>query len=137
MAAELQLTIANNFADLQRGIAELESFLEDQQASMKLCYAAQLVFEEMLTNIIKYGYDDTAAHQIQVQLSLAAPPTMLICDDGHRFDPRHDAPVPDLDAAIEDRQIGGLGIHMVCNLAAAVDYQRREGRNLLTVTLPQ
>ncbi len=58
---------------------------------------------------------------------------MRIIDDGKAFDPR-DAKAPDTTAALMDRQLGGLGIHLVRNLMDHIEYRREGGRNHLTLT---
>ena len=58
---------------------------------------------------------------------------MLIADDGRPFDPLTEAPEPDLESAIEDRPIGGLGVHLVRTMMDEVRYRREEGKNRLTL----
>ena len=58
--------------------------------------------------------------------------TATVVDDGEAFDPR-EAPPPDLDAPLEERQAGGLGMHLVRATMDEVDYRREDGRNVLTV----
>ena len=53
-------------------------------------------------------------------------------DDGSAFDPR-EAPLPNLDAPLEERQAGGLGMHLVRETMDEIDYRREDGRNVLTV----
>jgi anti-sigma regulatory factor (Ser/Thr protein kinase) len=53
-------------------------------------------------------------------------------DDGPAFDPLT-APMPDIDAALEDRPIGGLGIYLLREMMDALEYVRVEGRNRLTL----
>ena len=58
--------------------------------------------------------------------------TIRVEDDGRAFDPLQ-APPPDLDLPLEERPVGGLGIHIVRSVMDAVEYQRRGGRNVLTM----
>ncbi|HEX4193960.1 MAG TPA: ATP-binding protein, partial [Stellaceae bacterium] len=55
-----------------------------------------------------------------------------LSDDGRAFDPLN-APPPDLDSAIEDRRIGGLGVHLVKTMMDDVTYAYRDGRNHVTL----
>jgi serine/threonine-protein kinase RsbW len=57
-----------------------------------------------------------------------------ISDDGTPHNPL-DAPEPDTDLALEDRSIGGLGIHLVRNLTTDLSYDHLGGRNMLTFTV--
>ncbi len=58
--------------------------------------------------------------------------TVEIEDDGRAFDP-FDAPPPDLTSSIEERAIGGLGVHLVRSLTDDASYERRDGRNIVTL----
>jgi anti-sigma regulatory factor (Ser/Thr protein kinase) len=53
-------------------------------------------------------------------------------DNGIPFDP-HDAPAPNLDAPIEERTPGGLGVHLVKATMDDVQYRRDGDRNVLTI----
>ena len=57
---------------------------------------------------------------------------LVLVDDGDPFDP-FTAPVPDLAASIEERDIGGLGVHLVRTLATRFAYERADGRNVVTL----
>ena len=59
--------------------------------------------------------------------------TIEIEDDGHAFNPLLDAPEPDLDAEVEDRTVGGLGIYLVRTMMDEVRYQRQQNKNCLTL----
>ena len=59
---------------------------------------------------------------------------MEFTDDGLAFNPVAQ-PAPDLEADIGERPIGGLGVHLVRELAERVDYTRTRGRNILKVIL--
>ena len=129
----LRLDFVNRPDDLDAALDRLETFLESVQASPKLTYTARLVVEELLTNTLKYGYDDSDEHPLRVHFGLGPPATLRIEDDGHPFDPTAQAPAVALDAAVEDRPIGGLGLHMVRALTASLRYARHDGINRLDV----
>jgi serine/threonine-protein kinase RsbW len=90
-----------------------------------------LVLEELITNVAKYGYRNRAAGNAEVLLHLDAAHLIIeFIDDGDPFDPLA-APPPDLEAPLEERDIGGLGIHIVRALADEVRYFRLEARNVI------
>ncbi len=92
-----------------------------------------VVFEELLNNIVTYAYSDDDEHAIEVRMGLAGKRlTVTITDDGVPFNPLS-AEAPDLDAPLEEREIGGLGIHLVRSLIDDVTYQRRIGKNVMTL----
>jgi serine/threonine-protein kinase RsbW len=90
-----------------------------------------LVLEELITNVAKYGYRNRAAGNAEVLLHIDATHLIIeFIDDGDPFDPLA-APPPDLEAPLEERDIGGLGIHIVRALADEVRYFRLEARNVI------
>ena len=133
VGSTLRLDITNRLDALNEAIERLDAFLEAESAPLKLAYVARLTLEELVTNTIKYGYDNPDEHRISVVLQLGSPATMTIEDDGHPFNPLTDAPEPDLAASAEDRPIGGLGLHMVKSMTASLDYQREGHHNRFRV----
>lgn len=111
-----------------------EAWLEQHSAGPEAAYLILLAIEELVTNCIKYAYDDTAEHTIAIVLSADARAlTMTFVDDGRPFDPLS-AAAPDLDAAAAERSVGGLGIFLLRSLADGMTYERRDGANRLTLT---
>ena len=95
--------------------------------------AINLVLDELLTNIIEYGYDDQAEHEIRVTMAVEDGVLMIeVDDDAREFNPL-EAPPPDLDLPLEERPVGGLGIHIMRTLMNEVEHQRRDGHNILTM----
>ena len=134
MASELTLRLPNTFDALTNAADETTAFLEALAAPSDALFAANLAIEELVTNIIKYGYDDDAAHEITIRLVVSGSKLRIeISDDGHAFNP-FDQPEPDTSLPAEERPIGGLGIHFVRNLLDACAYCRSEGRNIVSLT---
>ena len=95
--------------------------------------AFQVVFDEMLTNAIDYGLEGKPDALLQVTVSYYPDRlTALIVDNGLAFDPLVEAEAPDTEASLEDRPIGGLGIHLVKSLMDSASYERSEDCNLLS-----
>jgi anti-sigma regulatory factor (Ser/Thr protein kinase) len=93
----------------------------------------ELVLEELLVNIISYAYDEAGGGTIAVSASVdRGTLTLEFRDRGRPFDPL-EREEPDVDAPIEERPIGGLGIFLVKELATSVRYERVDGQNVLTV----
>jgi anti-sigma regulatory factor (Ser/Thr protein kinase) len=112
----------------------LERFAQSYRISEPDVHALSLALDEVITNTIAYGYDDQGAHQIQVRLTLAnGRLSAEIEDDGRPFNPLT-APEPDLTSAVEDRPVGGLGIHLVRSLMDRVDYRHESGKNHLVMS---
>ncbi|MXZ10676.1 MAG: ATP-binding protein [Gemmatimonadetes bacterium] len=134
MKVKRSLCIASDLSELERlhdAVAELG---EAGDWPPDLVYQVDLVLEELIVNTVNYGYDDDARHEIEVTLTSDEDVfTVEIIDDGHAFNPLSDAPEPDLDAGIEDRPIGGLGIHLMRVMMDDVHYRREENKNHLTL----
>lgn len=130
----LALKVPNIREAIQPATAEAEAWLEARQVSPEASLLVTLAIEELVTNCIKYGYDDADAHVIDIELALAdGRLTMVVVDDGHAFNPLTAAP-PDLEQSLEDRPIGGLGLHLLRELADEMYYVRVDGTNRLTLT---
>jgi anti-sigma regulatory factor (Ser/Thr protein kinase) len=111
-----------------------QSFAEASHLSPAARNAFDLALVEWVTNVIAYAYNDAAPHWITVRF-LAAPDQarVEVEDDGRAFNPLTLPPV-DTHAPLEQRAIGGLGVHMIRQVMDSVEYRRAEGRNILTMT---
>ncbi len=79
-----------------------------------LAFSANLCLEELITNIIQHGLKGAGDRLIRVRMNISEEWLEIILkDDAPPFDPFAEAPEPDLDLDVEDRPIGGLGVHMV------------------------
>ena len=131
----IETSILNKIRDLSRMPELVAQLAQAQGLSQDVVFCMNVALDEMLSNIIKYGYTDDAIHEIRIRLSVDGP--MLVAeieDDGQPFDPCAAAPV-DVDAPMEERKVGGLGIHIVRQLMAEVDYARVDGRNRLVMKM--
>jgi anti-sigma regulatory factor (Ser/Thr protein kinase) len=130
-----QIQFLNSFEALARATESAMQFLAQAQASAGAVNVANLALEEMATNIVKYGYDDQDAHEILLRLALVPGAIVLTLeDDGHPFDPLR-APEPNIHLPLEEREPGGLGIHLIRKMAQRMVYERSGGRNRLTITI--
>lgn len=131
----LHFTVPARLDAVDGANVRLEAFLEGLGADGELVYAAVLALEEILTNVAKYAFPEGEAERHQISVEAERIPGSLrlrITDDGREFDPLT-APPPPLEDDIEDRPIGGLGVHLLRNLADDLRYRRSEGRNVLTL----
>ena len=135
MANAVETSILNKIRDLARIPDLVSQFAEEQGLSEDVVFSLNVALDEMLSNVIKYGYTDDAIHEIHVRLSVAGPLLVTeIEDDGQPFDPCAAAPV-DVDAPLDERKVGGLGIHIVRKLMSEVVYARVNGRNRLVMKM--
>ena len=134
MSAQRSLLIANELDELRKVNAAIEELAEEENWSPDVTFQIGLAIEELGVNIVNYGHDDDKAHEIKIMISSEDEAiTIEIEDDGHAFNPLSDAPEPDLDAEVEDRTVGGLGIHLVRTMMDEVHYQRQQNKNCLTL----
>ena len=127
----LQKTIGNKLGDLEF-VRNLVFALERACAlTPEMVFDINVVLDELLSNIIKYGYSDDAAHEIRVKLSATDTAVEIVIeDDGKAFDP-FAVSEPDLSLPLAERPVGGLGVHFVRKLMDEVQYKRENNRNLL------
>ena len=87
-------------------------------------YAIQLAVDEACSNVIEHACDGECEEQIEITCTTSDDRlTIMVRDHGEPFDPTS-APSPDLDAAIEDRPVGGLGIFLIRQLMDEIRYER-------------
>jgi anti-sigma regulatory factor (Ser/Thr protein kinase) len=131
---QIALGFSADMAGLQKADKTLDELALAVQLPQETLLHVRLVLEEVLMNVISYGAD--GAKVPDVQLNMEQKEGMLfmeIADNGLAFDPLQ-LPPPDLDADIDDRPIGGLGIFLVRKLMDSVTYRRDGEWNRLMVT---
>lgn len=127
------LTAVDDLAEIRRVIAALEAFGEAHDLPPRVVMHMSLALDELMTNTISYGFDTPGQHTIKITLDLQDDMLTVVLDDGGRpFNPLQ-TPPPNLDLDIDDRPIGGLGIHFVREMMDDVSYARDDGRNILTL----
>ncbi|MFN0088358.1 MAG: ATP-binding protein [Blastocatellia bacterium] len=127
----LEITIGNASAEIGRISEEIDYFVVRHGLPDKIAFELNLAIDEILANIISHGYDDPGPHAIELRCALADGEITLEVEDGGRAFNPFDAPPPDLTASIEDRPIGGLGVHIVRTLMDHVEYRRRDEKNIV------
>jgi serine/threonine-protein kinase RsbW len=94
-----------------------------------------ILLEELLTNLVKYGYPDRAEPG-RAEIALALNGSRLeieFIDDGCAFDPLA-GQLPNLDEPLEERPIGGVGLHLLRSLADVVRYERSNNKNVIRLS---
>ncbi len=127
------MTVKNSHDELDYIVSALESMAERENWPPALVYRVHLVVEELVLNVMDYGYD-AGIHEIEINLASEEDSlTIEIVDSGKPFDPLTEAPEPDLDASIEDRRVGGLGVYLVRTMMDQMHYKRENEKNHLTI----
>jgi anti-sigma regulatory factor (Ser/Thr protein kinase) len=132
MTGRLEIVLVNEIAEVERLSTIFDAFAAEHEMPPEMAYCVSLSLDEIVSNVIRHGYD-RRAHEIVVRLALDdGAMTVQVEDEGKPFDPLS-APPPDLDRPIEERGVGGLGIHIVRHMMDVLDYRREGNRNLLTM----
>jgi phosphoserine phosphatase len=103
----------------------------------RLLPIVDLAVEELFTNMVKYGVGSSAPVRIEIGAIAGGVEVRLIDDDVEPFDITR-TPAVDIDAPIEDREPGGLGLHLIRRMVDSVEYEyvkeRRQSRITLRIT---
>ena len=127
---KLEIELKNEVSQLDILNDKITQFWNEYNLDSNKMYHIILSLEEIITNIIKYSYNDSLKHTIKVVISLDGGQNLLleVIDDGLEFNP-FDHPTPDTSISLEQRDIGGLGIHLVRNCMDSFSYKRENNLN--------
>lgn len=129
----VKLVIKNEMMEFTKVVREISEIGALHAFDQGMINDLTLILEEVISNIIIYGYEDAAVHDIEVSIAVEQDLVhMTVIDDGKPFNPVK-AELPDLDVPLEDRDDGGLGIFLVKKLSDDVEYARRTDKNRLTI----
>lgn len=125
--------LLNDLAATRQIGAWVEQFAEAARLAPSVRQAIDLALVEWVTNVISYAFEDSLEHWILIRMRLAPGEACAeVEDDGREFNPLTRPPV-DTSVPLEQRDVGGLGIHMITKLMDSVEHRRVEGRNILTM----
>src|SRR5579863_710389 len=128
---KIRAEIDNRIGEIAKVNALIENFGKRHRLPDTIIAHLELACDELLTNVISYGFLDGKSHKIIIKIALEADTLVAeIIDDGIAFNPLT-RPMPDIDLTTEEREIGGLGIHFVRRVMDHVDYRRSEEQNHL------
>ena len=130
---EKKLVIKNDISEISKLATFVEELSEEFNLTPGLNFNLNLVLEEAVSNVILYAY----GKEVQKEITLLANMSnnnliFVLTDSGKEFDPTK---VPDADVTLsaEEREIGGLGIFLIRQIMDMVEYQRIDGKNVLTM----
>ena len=133
MDEKLFIRIKNQISEIDKVSQLFNNFITDHQIPGNIGKALDLALDEILNNIINYGYEDETNHEIDISIILSDNQFIVkIEDDGLKFNPL-DVPEADTASSIEARPIGGLGIHLVRNVLDDVYYSFENNKNCITL----
>lgn len=138
MLSRHQLQITNSLTGLAKLQTDLQYYFEQNNISDDTAGEFMLVAEELVVNIMNYGYQDQCEHSIDITLAIECrlaeqQLSITVIDDGSPFNPLNQA-MPELGLPSDDAEIGGLGIPLIRRLSDHQHYQYKEGRNIFSVS---
>lgn len=111
--------------------ATLDAFAEEHALPEGVRRSLNVALDELVANAISHGIDGREDGSVTVEVELEGERVNVrVTDNGPPFDPLEQA-APDTTLSVEERSIGGLGIHLVRRLMDEVNYQRRDGHNVV------
>ena len=118
--------------DIQQ-IPTLAEWIDSLDLPQELNMPINLALEEAVSNVMLYAYPGSSGQVLVEAEHSAEQITFTISDSGIPFDPTAQTE-PDLTLSAEERPIGGLGIHLVRQIMDSIHYERKDNRNILTLT---
>lgn len=135
--ARLSFTVKHDLTELARIADEIEAHADEHGWPVQWVSNVNLSLDELITNIVNYGFAKLPEKK-DISLTLRVIDENLyvdLVDEGVAFDPFTDVPDPSLDAPLEERKIGGLGVYFVKALVNETRYERRDGKNYTKLIL--
>lgn len=124
-------TFARSFGELPGIVAFTEAFFDAEGIDASLRNIVDLCLEELFVNMVTYNTETDADILVELAVHGCGVAVSLTDFDVERFDPRQMVPV-DVDAPLEEREPGGLGLYLVFKMANAVHYEYRDRRSKIT-----
>ncbi|MEO5840763.1 MAG: ATP-binding protein [Acidimicrobiales bacterium] len=135
MSNSAHWTVGLNIETFASTESDIVGFLSGAGVEGHAAYVSQLVVEEIVRNLIEhtppYAQEETATVTITVAAHLV---TIVIEDQRRPFDPT-EAPKLDVDAPLDERRSGGMGLHLVRNMTDELTYEVADDRNRLTAVI--
>jgi len=133
MIEQTTLTLKNDVSELDKVLTAVAGLCARHSIPPDVEYDLNLALDEIVTNVIRYAYPPGGERQFTVQINVDGQDFVAhIEDDGQEFDLTA-YPPPNLDVPLEERKEGGLGIFLVRQIMNSVEYQRVNGKNIVTL----
>lgn len=127
-----ELRIDAKVSNLNQVTDFINSYLEENEASLKVINQLDIAIEELFVNICNYAYLDSegeALINISIEDNIAS---ISLIDNGIPFNPL-EASEPDINLPANQRRVGGLGIFMVKKMVDVLSYEYKNKQNILTL----
>lgn len=128
----MEKTFQRDFTSLDGIFEFIGRFLTDNKIDESLAYSINLAVEELFTNMVRHNTGAGRAIAIHMNTEDGHLVVKLVDEDVDPFDPSR---IPDVatDQPIEDRKVGGLGIHLVKSIVDKITYEYKDRRMQVTI----
>lgn len=127
------LVLDNDIQEMDKLEPFLNDFFDRNKLDMSLLPQMDLALEEAIANVIMYAYPEGQKGTVEIALEMKEGHLQTcVSDAGTPFNPLQQ-PDAKLSSSIEERPIGGLGIHLIKEIMDEVVYQYKDGKNILTM----
>ena len=127
------ICILNKLDEIEKVVQVLSTFSKIHGIAAETVHEIRLALDEIITNIISYGYVDKGDHQIEVLLDMSNKAAVLeIKDNARPFNPLQ-MPLSETSMPFDERDAGGLGIFIARSVMDEITYRFANGHNILTL----
>ena len=128
-----QITLPNDVQEVPQLNVFVDEVCEQVDFDMSTTLKLNLAIEEAVVNVMNYAYPAGEEGDVDIEAMINDEYLVfVISDSGTPFDPTAKAEV-DTTLSAEERGIGGLGIHLIRQIMDTINYERVEGKNVLTL----
>ena len=132
-SSERHLILHNDIQQIPQLADFVETIAFEKKIDQGTAMSLNLALEEAVTNVIQYAYPEGSDGLVDIEAIIREDQLdFIITDSGRAFDPTA-KPEVDITAGVEERPIGGLGIHLVKHIMDSVTYKRVDRKNILTM----
>ena len=133
MSEPTTLILKNDVLELDSVVSFVSDVCIRNSIPAKTTHDLNLALDEMITNVATHAYPESGEHRFTLQITVSNGEFVArIEDEGVEFNPT-EHPIPDLDAPLGERKVGGLGIYLVRQIMTSVEYQRVARKNVVTL----
>lgn len=133
MDTRLEIQVEQDIQAIRPVQARIRIFCSPHGLESRIVDGLELAVDEILSNVIRHAHAQTQDIRCITDISTETVAIVFI-DDGPPFDPLTEAPAPDLTSDVLDTPIGGLGVHIVKEMADVCHYRRSGAHNQLKIT---
>lgn len=134
---QLEVRISNTLSEMQNALDKIELFLTNQKVDSATINKSRMAIEELVVNCINYGYKNNQNDTIIIMLENSETLNIAITDSAAPFNPLLQAPEADTESDVDERQIGGLGIHMIKAMNIELKYTYKDEKNINFLKIPK